>query len=110
MGEAKRRRDRGPILPDGSRPGAIPVRERHTMADEWQNFWEKVYKPVGVMPGSNQYIECRRAFYGGASSFMALLSTETDQGPDITELDLDYIDALQAEFDQYAKDLAEGRA
>lgn len=110
MGEAKRRRAIFPVPPDGHREGSIPTRERYTMADQWKDFYEKIYKPAGVEPGTTPYRELYRAFMGGAISFMALLSGETDQGPDLTKLDLDYIDVLQAEFDQYAKDLAEGRA
>lgn len=111
MGEAKRRkRAIFPIPPDGHREGSIPTRERHTLADEWKDFYEKTMRPRGVPVDSTQYVETRRAYYAGASSFMALLATETDQGPDLTKLDLDYIDALQAEFDQFAIDLAEGRA
>lgn len=110
MGEAKRRRAIFPVPPDGHRDGSIPTRERHTMADEWHAFYEAIYKPAGILPGSTPYRELYRAFMGGAASFMGLLATETDQGPDLTKLDLEYIDKLQAEFDQYAKDLAEGRA
>lgn len=110
MGEAKRRRAIFPVPPDGHREGSIPTRERHTMADEWQNFYEKTMKPIGIPVRSSQYVETRRAFYAGAASFMGLLASETDQGPDLTQLDLDYIDTLQAEFDQFSKDLAEGRA
>jgi len=80
------------------------------MADEWENFYEQTMKPLGIPRASTQYVETRRAFYAGAASFMGLLSSETDQGPDLTQLDLEYIDLLQAEFDQFSRDLAEGRA
>lgn len=105
MGEAKRRKERAELA-----PGVIPVRERRLLSDEWRDFYEKVYKPEGIAPGSVQYRECYRAFMGGAVSLMALLNTDTDAGGEPTQLDMDYADAIQAEIDQYAIDLAEGRA
>lgn len=104
MGEAKRRK-RAQLA-----PGVIPVRERRMLDDEWRDYFEKILKPAGVRPGTTQYVETRRAFFGGAISFMALLNSDTDAGGDMTQLDMDYVDALQAEFDQYSRDLAEGRA
>lgn len=114
MGEAKRRKKRNgakqmPRLEE-LEPGIFPVRERRTMGDEWKEYFETLMKPLGVTVGSTQYVETRRAFMAGAAAFMALLNTDTDPGADLTQLDLGYIDALAAEFEQFQRDLAEGRA
>lgn len=114
MGEAKRRKKKrgAKEMPrrDELEPGVFPVRERRTMADEWREYFDQLLKPHGIRADSTQAIETRRAFMAGAAAFMALLNTDTDPGADITQLDLGYIDALAAEFDQFQRDLLEGRA
>jgi hypothetical protein len=76
-------------------------------AKMWDEYASK------VLPKNANWVqvrETRRAFYsGGLALFYGILSMlEEDAEP--TPQDLQRMDALKAEFDAYARDIAEGRA
>ncbi len=58
-----------------------------------------------------QKTEMRRAFYAGAVSLFYMLNKIMDPSTvEPTEMDLEIVTHINAEFEQYTRDLAEGRA
>lgn len=88
--------------------GAIPLRERRSLADEWKEFERKILDPVNA--GKTQRSETRRAFYAGAATFFDLQTGGFDTDHDPTELDLQYISSLHEELREFARDIARGKA
>ena len=88
-------------------PGASPLRERLTLAEEWQRF-EKLCIPAEALAG--QRIEMRRGWYAGAIAMLALASSGFDVGSEPTDLDVAYLESLYQELRTYAADLAAGKA
>lgn len=86
--------------------GAIPLRERRSLAEEWTAF----EKACLTMAPALQRTEMRRAFYAGAQSFFALMSGGLDADHDPTDLDVEYLECLNQELQTFCRDLAEGRA
>ena len=87
--------------------GAIPLRERRTLSDEWGDF-SKAILPAGA--SEIQRVETRRAFYAGASSMLALISDGLDADKEATELDVQYVDSLAEKIVAFAKLLGQGLA
>jgi hypothetical protein len=54
--------------------------------------------------------ESRRAFYAGANAMLVGIIKMLDPGDDVTNADLARMDSIQAELEQFARDIAEGRA
>lgn len=80
---------------------------RFAFAQEWARY------AIRVMPadaGEVQKQETRRAFYAGASAPFSVLLRSLAPEAEPTEDDLRMLDDLKAEFDQFARDIAEGRA
>jgi hypothetical protein len=57
-----------------------------------------------------QVQETRRAFYAGGVSLLAVVMGMLTDDAEPTEEDIRNMDRIKAEFDEYARDLAEGRA
>jgi len=77
-----------------------------TIREEWEDYAANV-----IPPGANyvQRVECKRAFYAGV---VAVLSTlHQAGGKDVSaEEAVEMFQILMGECEQYAKDVAEGRA
>jgi hypothetical protein len=87
--------------------GAIPLRERRSLAEEWESF-ERDLVPEKASAAQRQ--EMRRSFYCGAIAIHTLMLNNLDEGMDETALDLAYIESLHQELAQFRRDLGEGRA
>lgn len=79
--------------------GAIPLRERRSVEDEWRDL-ERATLPDEV--GALQRAEMRKAFYAGAFSMFSLLTGGLDGGTEATELDLAYMESLNSELRRFA--------
>ncbi len=88
-----------------AREGAIPLRERRTVAEEWKEFRKLIpeYAP------DVQVTEMRRAFYCGATAVFGLM-TDLDSGSDATDLDLEYYVSLEKELEDFQEAIARGEA
>lgn len=86
--------------------GVIPLRERVTLAQEWDQFARTLLAHAGIV----QRVEMRRAFYAGAASMFTLLTGGLDADHEPTALDLAYVESLNQETVAFARDIAEGRA
>jgi hypothetical protein len=87
--------------------GAIPLRERRALGDEWREYLTR------IMPKDApevQRVETRRAYYAGASSMFFLMTGGLDADHEPTDLDVAYVESLHQELQQFARDLGEGRA
>lgn len=73
----------------------------------WRSYAEMVL-PFGASDIQRQ--ECRRAFYAGGQALLGGIMGMLDPGVEPTEADLDKMTALSAELEQFAADLAAGRA
>jgi hypothetical protein len=89
-------------------PGAIPLRERRSLADEWREFETRILNPMNA--GAVQRQETRRGFYAGAQMMFSLMTGGLDADHEPTDLDVAYIESLSQELRAYARDLTEGRA
>jgi hypothetical protein len=92
-----------------NRPGTIPLRERRSLGEDWEEFASKILKPMGVRVGSVQYVETRRAFYAGATAMMSLM-TDLDPEKEPTDLDVAWLQSVHEELKQFARDVGAGKA
>lgn len=74
---------------------------------QWRSFAERVM-PAGAPLIQHQ--ECRRAFYAGAQAFFGIVMTEAEAGDEPTDADMDMIQSLDDELQQFARDVERGRA
>lgn len=84
------------------KPGAIPLRERRTFAERWEDYRRQ------VLPGECspvQLAETRQAFYAGALSMYGVINADMDPGDDPTELDLAHFASIMDEVECYLKSL-----
>ena len=79
--------------------GAIPLRERLTLAESWTEF-ERAVLPAHV--GDLQRSEMRKAFYGGASAMFGCVTGGLDADHEPTMKDLEYLDSLNKELHDFA--------
>lgn len=80
-----------------------------TLAGEWAS----ARRLIPATAPAAQFQESRRFFYAGARAFLYLLMAnleDTGNDDDVTPRDEAIMQALQGELDQFAKDLAAGRA
>lgn len=78
--------------------------DKHKPIDEeWDNFVKQVL-PKNVSKVQRE--EMRRAFYGGAVSLFSLIVNSFDGGEEATEADLQLMDDVKENFDDYARDMA----
>lgn len=87
--------------------GAIPLRERRSLAETWTEF-ERAVMPKGAP--KEQHVEMRRAFYGGAASMLSLVSGGLDADTEPTDLDVAYLESIHQELATFANDIARGTA
>lgn len=88
----------------GEPHGAIPLRERRTLADEWKEFGVQVV-PNGAP--DVQRVEMQKAFYAGATIMFSLLTGGLDPHAEPTELDVAYVESLHQELQAFVKSLQE---
>jgi hypothetical protein len=98
-----------PRRPDPLPRGAMPLRERHTIAESWLGFVRAIGLDNPAVP-EQQLVEMRRAFYAGAATMFGLITHDTDGGVEPTELDMQYITSLFAELEYFKRMLARGEA
>ena len=76
----------------------------------WNDFAKKM--ELGETSETQQK-EMRRAFFAGGMSIIDLMLTifdDTGDPADVTDQDLSIMVAIQAEFDQFKRDLVDGKA
>lgn len=78
-----------------------------TVGEKWDSFYNNVLKPSGVVVGSVQYIETRRAFYAGATAFSALMSEVTELSDDAG---VAIMSSLHEELQAFVLDMTRGKA
>jgi hypothetical protein len=78
-----------------------PIREA------WLSYLNEVV-PAGAHP--NQIIETRRAFYAGAQSFLAAMTTNLALGDGITEADMNLIAGIDTELREFVEQIKAGTA
>jgi hypothetical protein len=89
------------------RGGAIPLRERRSLSEEWTEF-ERTIIPKGAP--LVQRVESRRAWYAGAASMLGLVSGGLDADKEPTDLDVAYLESIHQELVAFSRDLTEGTA
>lgn len=89
------------------RGGAIPLCERLSLAQEWDQFARTIL-PKGAP--EVQRVETRRAFYAGAGAMFGLLTGGLDADHEPTDLDVAYVESLSVEIQAFAAALARGEA
>lgn len=77
------------------------------LAQQWCSYLEQVL-PGGASPV--QAIETRRAFYAGARAMMSVVFCNLSGADETTAEDLAVMESLQAELEEFVRDVAEGRA
>jgi len=87
--------------------GAIPLRERRALSEEWETFNAKVVPPKAP---PMQRLEMRRAWYAGAAAMLGLVSGGLDEDREPTDLDIAYLESIHQELVAFARDLATGKA
>lgn len=94
-------------MPTPTVPGAIPLRERRTLADEWAEFSRAVMpKDAPEM----QRVEMRRAWYAGAAAMFGLMTGGLDADHEPTDLDVAYVESLAQEIEAFSREIARGKA
>lgn len=74
---------------------------------EWNQYRERV---MPADAGPVQVKETRRAFYGGAAILLAIVVGNVSEGEAVADGDLEMMDDLKAELDQFLDDARAGRA
>jgi hypothetical protein len=75
---------------------------------QWESYRDLVLGPSGA--GGIQQIECRRAFFGGAAAMLNALMKDLTPGEDPQPEDFAKLAAIDAELQQFAKDVKERKA
>ncbi len=78
-----------------------------TMAEIWDSYARRVMSP-NAPPIQHQ--ECRRAFYAGGEGLLVAIMNALDPGEEPTDADLDRMNSLHAELEQFADDVVKGKA
>lgn len=89
------------------KPGAIPLRERRTFLERWEEYRRQAV-PAECSPV--QLSETRKAFYAGALSMQGVIGSDMDPGEDLTELDVAHYGAIMDEITDYLRSLVPPRA
>lgn len=77
------------------------------IAEQWATYRERVLPAaVSVM----QIQECRRAFYAGAQALYFGIMAGLSPGPEPTDADEEFLKAAEVELQEFAADVAAGRA
>jgi hypothetical protein len=94
-------------VPTPTVPGAIPLRDRRSLADEWAEFSRLI---VPRNAPEVQRVEMRRAWYAGAAAMFGLMTGGLDADHEPTDLDVAYVESLSEEIETFSRDLARGKA
>jgi hypothetical protein len=76
--------------------------------NEWRSFENSVLIPIGA--SRLQRREMRRAFYAGAQRLFAVMVNGASDQEDVTEADLQMMEGISQELDQFARDVRSGKA
>jgi biotin synthase-like enzyme len=76
------------------------------VAQAWEMYRDTVIPPDAHV---TQFIECKRAFYAGARSLLTDIMIMADPGADPTDEDMDMMEDLELELQQFAADVAAGK-
>lgn len=76
-------------------------KKRASLGDEWEAFRKAIIPKVGQV----QREEMRKAYYAGASAVFYLLTSLMDEGDEVTQADLAYLDSINAELKAFLDDL-----
>lgn len=79
---------------------------RHRILEQWRDYERKLLDPIKASPIQRK--ECRRAFYAGAASLMHIVLAGVSPSPDVEPEDLLMMDQLEAEFNEWERDMREG--
>jgi hypothetical protein len=76
---------------------------------EWETYRHLVMPPQA---GEMQFMETRRAFYAGAKAMFALISEISDPktGPEATQNELQRVDGLANELEEFNQRIRDGKA
>lgn len=80
------------------RPGQIPLRERRSLAEMWENFRQKAIPNVS----DHQTHDMKRAFYAGALVVFEITMENLDPDKEPTEFDIQYVDSIFKEIESFA--------
>jgi len=83
------------------------VAQERLFGSLWDQYAAKV---LPADAGAVQVQETRRAFYSGGTALFSTIVNMLDKEMEVTDQDLGKMDALAAEFEEFVRDLAEGRA
>ena len=72
----------------------------------WRSYSERV---IPAHAGAVQRQEMRRAFYAGATTLLASIMVALDPGTEPTDADLQRMQGIQDELDQFVADLQRGK-
>jgi hypothetical protein len=81
--------------------------KRQLMAEEWDKFARSVL-PLNVTPGQRR--EMRRAFYSGAQSILFRVIQSFAPETEPTDADLQIMNDLQTELQEFGESIQAGRA
>jgi hypothetical protein len=70
-----------------------------TMKEAWALYNHAVLDPIGA--GAVQRWETRVGFYAGASSILSIIMDHLTPGDDVEKSDIDKLDALVKELDEF---------
>jgi hypothetical protein len=82
------------------------VMETTMIEKQWREFCLACFGNIS----EQQYIDLRRAFYGGASALYFSIMRMLDPGDKPTEADLEKMHAMQAELYAFNEEVKAGRA
>jgi hypothetical protein len=80
---------------------------RQIIESEWQAYRRQV---VPANAPEVQMLECRRAFWAGASSLFGAIMNILEPGTEATEADLDLMTAISEELKAFVADVKRGAA
>lgn len=63
-----------------------------TVQSGWESYYNDLLKPMGVVPGTIQYKETRRAFYAGSQHFFCMTMKAADLSEEAGEAILETLD------------------
>jgi hypothetical protein len=76
----------------------------------WNEFDRLVLAPAGVKPGSTQWVETRRTFYGAIQRFMAEMVEAAGDGSTDDSAGLAYLESARRDLNHFYDELKAGRA
>jgi hypothetical protein len=86
------------------------LREQTDQTNMIETLWLLYAAHVKVPPGGTQWIECRRAFFGGATTLFEAIMRIMEPGSEPTDADCARMDQIARELQRYGADLKAGAA